>query len=189
MYAEIPGLCHLIRLDQQFAFDPCLTCTPCVPLAQTARRDQSDSGSGLTTNRANQTTPRDSNFAFDVSCSPQPAARFRPLPPLQVSRPRCRRQRSNRLASTGLSKTAVFDVDENLRSHRAAWACDPCSVSQELPSLGTRAAALSFNRIAVLLNANTAVLASNLSASHACVAYLMVGTGDFHPDPDCGELT
>jgi len=92
LYAEIPGLCHLIRLDQQLAFDPCLTCTPCVPLAQTARRDQSDSGSGLTTNRANQTTPRDSNFAFDVSCSPQPAARFRPLPPLQVSRPRCRRQ-------------------------------------------------------------------------------------------------
>ena len=189
MYAEIPGLCHLIRLDQQLAFDPCLTCTPCVPLAQTARRDQSDSGSGLTTNRANQTTPRDSNFAFNVSCSPQPAARYRPSSSL------CNRlvwmspSASDRLASTGLSKTAVFDVDENLRSHRAAWACDPCSVSQELPSLRTRAAALSFNRIAVLLNANTAVLASNLSASHACVAYLMVGTGDFHPDPDCGELT
>jgi hypothetical protein len=80
-----------------------------------------------------------------------------------------------------LTKTCVLIV--------AAWACDPCSVSQELPSLRLRTAALSFNRIAVLLNANTAVLASNLSASHACVAYLMVGTGDFHPDPDCGELT
>ena len=79
---EIPGLCCLFRLDQQLAFDPYLTCTPSFLLSQTARRDQFDSGSGLTTNRANQTTPRDSNFAFDVSCSPQPAARYRPLPPL-----------------------------------------------------------------------------------------------------------
>jgi len=130
LYAEIPGLCHLIRLDQQFAFDPCLTCTPCVPLAQTARRDQSDSGSGLTTNRANQTTPRDSNFAFNVSCSPQPAARYRPSSSL------CNRlvwmspSASDRLASTGLSKTAVFDVDENLRSHRCCMGLRPL---QRLP--------------------------------------------------------
>jgi hypothetical protein len=100
--------------------------------------------------------------------------------------------------AVSFQSTRVNRIVENRRLRRltktrvlivAAWACDPCSVSQELPSLRTRAAALSFNRIAVLLNANTAVLASNLSASHACVAYLMVGTGDFHPDPDCGELT
>jgi hypothetical protein len=168
---EIPGLCCLFRLDQQLAFDPYLTCTPSFLLSQTARRDQFDSGSGLTTNRANQTTPRDSNFAFDVSCSPQPAARYRPSSPLSNRLVWMSPSVSGQLAPPGcvencrlqhLTETRVSISLRRLRSPQRP---------QELPFLRRRAAALDFNRTAVLLNANTCGIGCRPSASHACVAY------------------
>lgn len=76
--SEIPRLSQPVLLDQQLAYDPYLTCTPSFPCGPLGAINLIRAP-GSPTNRENRLTPRDLILAFAISCSPQPAARYRPL--------------------------------------------------------------------------------------------------------------
>jgi hypothetical protein len=86
-------------------------------------------------------------------------------------------------------KTAVFNIDGNSRFHLTTGTAVPAAISRTAALEKEGCRPQFFNKTAVLLNANTFVLAADLRLRMPASLTLVAGTGDFHPDPDCGELT
>jgi hypothetical protein len=86
-------------LDRSLAFDPCLTCSGSFLPCGGSLRAVPAWAPGSLTNRTIRLGPRDSILPFTVSGSPQPAVRYRPLPPLRNSPANVVTQRARRFAA------------------------------------------------------------------------------------------
>ena len=138
---------------------------------------------GLTTNRANQTTPRDSNFAFNVSCSPHPAARYRPLSSLYNRWSGCRRQRPIDSRQPDCRKPPSSTFDENSRSHRCCMGLRPLQRFPRTAVLESEGCRPQFQQDCGPAECQHCRAGCQPSASHACVAYLVIGYWRLPPRP------
>ncbi len=89
---EIPGFCRPFHLSQRLAYDPCQTCVPGVLLAQIARRDLSTRAPGLPPTGQTELRPGIPILPSTSLVLLDQQLAYRPLLPLRVSRPWCRRQ-------------------------------------------------------------------------------------------------